>query len=1019
MQPAAQTTPAGTNAGTDGGEKTPTLTNNVDEVSLDLVIRDHDHRAVRNLKPEDLVVLDNGTPVKLSGLHLVSPDAAAGASDHMVTLVFDTFHGPIAKSTRIAADRVLAALPGEGFSFAVMNFSNRLRLIQAFTQDRSAVEHAVQLLTDSDTMMLSSFHSQLVNIVNDKADAPRDQAIAAAEKELIAVAQTGVDAAGHRADFISRARAQSLLAALQDTPRIVQEKQSWLNLAGLLALAQSQQRMTERRAIIYFTENRMMDPAAERMLKTVTDAATAAGVSVYIVDMDSSNHTRTQDQANAHFSAAGQAVGNPTQEQFEPIHGIAPPPPTAPVGPRAPSPQPSSGAAPVWTWRQDVAVMTDFMRSSGEDQTDPFADNRNLLSRVARASGGVYIDTLTNIRKPLEQMAEDLTTYYQATYTPPIKDYDGKFRKIDVNSVHTGVMVKTRAGYYALPPNVDSTVLPFELPLLKVFAEPALPSALKFNASILRFGDLPDGNASAVAVEVPLSELQVKPDPQTNIPTAHVSVVAQIRDESGVVIDHYGEDLQRRGVTDALGHDAFAAVSLSHHFISTPGKYTLEAVVRDQNSGHTAAQRISFEITASSSPLALSDVVLVRALEPHYAQQEDTLEPMRYEHQKIVPNIAGQVAANAKNAELFFILHPDPASSAGLSLEMQLTRNGQSGAPVSLLQTSGAHSAIPYLASVSSGRLAPGDYEVKATLRQGSETATQSRAFHVEGTSATSQAAGKGSAEDTFATITAVGDEEIPFGDAKATGSAAPTPPGQLAIVPATEAVQPLAPGDAGTLIEKARGHALDYHQVLPDFTCTEITRRSVDRTGDGRWKLADTLVEQLDYRGHSEDRTLSEVNGRTATDADRRTIKGTVSSGEFGGVLDAVFRLDARADFQWKRTDSLNGSAVQVFDYHVDRKHSVFTVTGKNSVELTVGFHGQVYVDSTTGRARRVTLMADDLPAGFPTQSTSITVDYDYVPINGLRYLMPISAELQLHQGLHEALINTMQFTGYKRSSN
>ncbi|HEY2860129.1 MAG TPA: VWA domain-containing protein [Terracidiphilus sp.] len=995
-------------------DTTPTLTTNVNEVSLDLVIHDRDRRPVRNLQPEDLVVLDDGKPVKLTGLHLVTQDPAANG--HMVTLVFDSFHGPIAKSARIAADRVLAALPAQGFSLAVMNFGSRLRLIQGFTQDRNQVDRAVQLLTDSDAMVLSSTRSQDVNIVNDKADAPRDRAVSAAEKDLIAIAQTGIDVSGHRVDFTTRARAQSLLTALQDTPRIVQEKQSWLNLAGLLALARSQQRMTERRAIIYFTENRMMDPATERMLQTVTDGATAAGVSIYIVDMDSSTHTRTSDGPNARFNGTGQVAGNPKQQYSEPIHGVAPPPPPAPTGPRAPSPQPSSQDAPVWTWRQDVAVMTDFMRSSGEDQTDPFADNRNLLSRAAKASGGLYIDTLTNIRKPLEQMTEDLTTYYQATYTPPFKDYDGKFRKIDVNSVHAGVSIKTRTGYYALPPNVDSTVQPFELPLLKVFAEPELPSALKFKAGILRFGDLPDGNASAVAVEVPLSELQVSVDAQTNVPGAHLSVVAQIRDESGVVIDHFGEDLQRRGVADAIAHNPLAAASVSHHFISTPGKYTLEAVVRDQNSGHDAAQRIPFEIAPSASPLALSDMVLVRGMEPHFAQQEDALEPMRYEHQKVVPNLAGLVTSNAKNAQIFFILHPDPASSDALTLQMQLTRNGKSEPPVSLLQTDGAHSAIPYLASVSSGRLAAGDYEVKAILSQGAETATQIQTFHVEGAPGTAESDAKTTDDDTFATLSAVGDEEIPFGDAKAAG-AAPVPPGQLHIESA--AGQPLSSVEAASLIEKTREHALDYHQVLPDFTCTEITRRSIDRTGNGRWRLSDTLVETLNYSGHVEQRTLTEINGRTATTADRSSIKGAVTSGEFGGVLHAVFRADAHAVFGWKQTGSLNANPVQIFDYKVERERSAFTVTGKNGVEVTVGFHGQVYVDATTGRARRVTLMADNLPSTSTTQSTSITVDYDYVPINGLLYLMPISAELQLRQGQHQALINTMQFTEYKRSSN
>jgi hypothetical protein len=63
--------------------------------------------------------------------------------------------------------------------------------------------------------------------------------------------------------------------------------------------------------------------------------------------------------------------------------------------------------------------------------------------------------------------------------------------------------------------------------------------------------------------------------------------------------------------------------------------------------------------------------------------------------------------------------------------------------------------------------------------------------------------------------------------------------------------------------------------------------------------------------------------------------------------------------------------------------------------------------------------LTADDLPADFPTHATSIAVDYDYVAISGLRYLMPVSAELQLSEGRHEALVNTMEFRDYKHFSD
>jgi hypothetical protein len=178
---------------------------------------------------------------------------------------------------------------------------------------------------------------------------------------------------------------------------------------------------------------------------------------------------------------------------------------------------------------------------------------------------------------------------------------------------------------------------------------------------------------------------------------------------------------------------------------------------------------------------------------------------------------------------------------------------------------------------------------------------------------------------------------------------------------------------------------------------------------------LRDTLVELLSFREKMETRTTLEVNGK-ASDTDRKAMKGALSAGEFGGVLQAVFRDASKANFQWQESDSLNSGTVQVYNYRVDPGNSTFSVTGSNGKQIIVGFHGQVFIDSATRRARRITLIADNLPPAFSTKATSIGVDYDYVSINGLKYLMPVSAELQLKLARREVVMNTMEFRDYKR---
>jgi VWFA-related protein len=992
VSPALSQTPAQVPSPAGMPEQATRVTSNVNEVSLDLVVHDKRHSSVLDLKPEDMVVTDNDVPVKLSEFHLVRGEAAQSRG-HLVTLVFDPFQGPTALSARIIAERILTVLPAEGYSFAVLDFKSRLRLMQAFTQDREAVVRAVHVETESHPITVSTV-SEGVSLTSDKeAEEARTKTATGAEKNLIAVALTGVDVSGRPVAVKERALARTLVTALNDSQAIAQEQRARLSLAGLLALVKSQEPVSDRKVLIYFTQNQQLDAASKKLLSTISGAAARASVTIYTVDMDTVGGSTKGDEANAMMNGLNPATGvAAVQQGSKPIAGNS-----TVTGPNG------ATSGPVWTSQQDIQVMTDFMRSSGEDRTDPFADTKSPMADFSKATGGAYIDGMSSTKKPLQQMVQDLSTYYQASYVPPFKEYDGKFRTIAVKPVRAGLTIKTKTGYFALAAGADAGIQPFEEPLLKSFSEDRLPTDLKFHAAVLRFGDLPDGNSNTVAVEVPLAELETRVDAKTNLSSAHVSIVAQIKDASGAVIEHYSEDITKRAVRETLDRDRAATISLERHFISVPGKYTMEVAVLDQNSGKAGAERSDFEIRDVAGAVSLSDMVLVRKVEGSHADQDDPLEPLRYEHQKVTPNLTGELSAHSREVSLFFILHPDPSSNEPMTLEMELIHDGNAGKRTPLLHADGVKAPMPYLASIGSHALAPGEYAVKAYIKQGSKTAEQSGSFRVAGVHGSESATAD---SEWFNGISIDGDQP---------STAPPEPANKLAIVAPVKPPPAPPQEEAQTVIEAARERALSFNESLPDFVCTEVTKRSVDMNGNGKWKLRDTLVELLNYRERVETRTTLEVNGKV-TDMDRQAMKGTFSAGEFGGVLQAVFRDGSHAEFKWKETDQLNGGAVEVYDYRVDRSNSTFSVTGSNGKQLVVGFHGEVFIDSATRRARRVILTADDLPSDFPTHATVIVVDYDYVKINGLNYLLPVSAELQLKQGRNEASTNTMEFRDYKR---
>src|SRR5205807_8763922 len=101
-------------------------------------------------------------------------------------------------------------------------------------------------------------------------------------------------------------------------------------------------------------------------------------------------------------------------------------------------------------------------------ETEGLSGYKSPLAQLAENTGGFYITASDRLKKPLQQLIEDMTTYYEASYVPPIQEYDGKFRPVAVKPVRKGLKIHSKAGYFAVAPDTGSGIRPFEAPLLKV-----------------------------------------------------------------------------------------------------------------------------------------------------------------------------------------------------------------------------------------------------------------------------------------------------------------------------------------------------------------------------------------------------------------------------------------------------------------------------------------------------------------------------------------------------------------------
>jgi VWFA-related protein len=914
-----------------------------DAVLLDLVVHDKRGKPVVDLKPEELSVTDDGDPVTLNSLRLVSGEQQ---SEHLITLVFDRpsaergieqqSSAAIMKEERDTAAKILKMTPQNGFAFSVFSIERRLRLQQGFTADRNALAQAINSATE--------------------AERPgSDSAANGEETALLSIALTGADASGKRAKGQERILAQALYGALKSSGPISRDQHIRPSLAGLLALTQAQQEIAQRKAIIYFSsiQDKQIDSHARAAVESIIGTAARAGVSIYVVDMNSINGNGSQTVILSDVPSDASGYTGPT-EGF----GLA---------------------------RRSTEVSL--------EKTDVMD-----MLHLAEQTGGSYISG-DRLMRSVEQLIGDMTTYYEASYLPQIKEYDGNFRPVVVKPLRAGLKIRTQTGYLALPPRSEdgSRPQPFEIPLSKLLKQTPLPAELAFRAAVLTMGNHSEGDASTLAIEVPLTSLDLRRDSNTPTYTAHFSMVANIRDQDGALVEHFSANAPERVTLSNPEMKSSEAITLQRHFAAPVGKYVLEAAILDLNGGTAGAQRIPFEISKVAGTPSLSNIVLVRRTDP-VGSEEDPSEPLRQGPNRVTPNLSGALPPGASSVSVFFATHTDPHVAEEAKLAIEVLRDGKplGGAPIIAQQVNGNEYAS-YLSSFSINSPKDGAYQVKVLLSQGGKTAEAQTSFVMTGVSSAEADAATDSSDSADAT----------------------RPVGPLAITFPSNPIQRPGADELKSIIADATRFAMDYRESLPNFMCQQVTDRSVSSDGEKTWKHKDKVTGQLTYLDHAEDWSFleAEQDGHKSHNGDgTETEKGISSAGIFGAVISGLFRPSSKAEIVWKETGVLGDGTVQVFNYRVAQENSNLNLRVGPTEVITVGYHGLVYIDSRAHSVRRITEIADGVPKKYPIHATSVSADYDYVFIGGHDYLMPIGAQVILKKGNHETDLNEIGFRDFHR---
>lgn len=203
-------------------------------------------------------------------------------------------------------------------------------------------------------------------------------------------------------------------------------------------------------------------------------------------------------------------------------------------------------------------------------------------------------------------------------------------------------------------------------------------------------------------------------------------------------------------------------------------------------------------------------------------------------------------------------------------------------------------------------------------------------------------------------------------------------------------------------ILDAMTENARNYAQELPNFLVTRVTKRFLDPSGNGHpFRMIDTIEEQLSYFEHKEKYKTVSVNGMPAAPG---LQPGLSTGGEFGSIFEDIFSPKTRADFKWKRCQTIHGTPMYVFEYRETKAKGVIsfstTQPGRpttsmserdlnQQVQVSVPYHGLIYADRQTQKVMRLTIISE-MPKNFPMREAEREIDYGWTPVGGGEYLLP-----------------------------
>ena len=553
-------------------------------VLLDLVVRDKKGLPVRDLRPDEIQVYEDGIRREVSALRLVesagpsstepkTPGDAAKAPNptrllSLTTLIFEPLDGTTAPLARRAALQFLERVEGERSRVAVVLLGRGLSLVQPFTNDREHLRRAIEMVTNAaaDAQQSVLAQAQRAAAYYQKVNAAATPTAGGTALPLVPARDPGraedpsgpCDVCPTPSDpgalATERKLAEVQAQALRATDLLQRQQQGESTLWPLLALLKAQEELAGRKTIVFFSPGLRVPPNLDSLFRTAIGQANRANVSIYSVDVRGLDTTRE-------LLAAGNALRQ------------------------------AAATAYLQSTRVEGAVTRDEAQNFDMVEDALRLNASGALRDLSESTGGLLIANSNELGRKLEQVASDLRLYYEVSYAPARIEYDGKFRRIEVKVARKGVSVQARSGYFALPPG-GSTLFPYEVPLLKVLSTRSEARDFEVRPR-LAFGETGE---STIAIEVPLDGLPFALDAKKKTYRLGLSIMAVVKSPEGEVVERVSDDYPITGPTGALDEVRTKRAVLRRRLALPPGEYVLEGVALERESDRASVGRWRFSV---------------------------------------------------------------------------------------------------------------------------------------------------------------------------------------------------------------------------------------------------------------------------------------------------------------------------------------------------------------------------------------------------------------------------------------